>query len=267
MEKLKIYCVTNEKFNYLEKLNLNLVGVGKKKFSKKYLLCRKGKNIQHKEKNYSELTFHYWFWQNELKKMNKNQWIGFCQKRRFWINSKKNISNFIDLKKNILKKPQKKWKNYESIICKNIKVGKPKKMKLFKRGWRNLIKDPTILFNEKKQNILLHFDMHHGYGVLLKAINELEKNEERESFKKFVKEKNSFNPHIMFISKKKIINKWFEDLFKWLFRCEKIFGLKNLKGYDQERLYAYLAERYLSFWFRKNTKFLEWPWIFYEEKK
>ena len=45
------------------------------------------------------------------------------------------------------------------------------------------------------------------------------------------------------------------------------FGLKNLQGYDQQRLYAYLAERYLSFWFRKNTKYLEWPWTFYEEKK
>ena len=49
--------------------------------------------------------------------------------------------------------------------------------------------------------------------------------------------------------------------------CKAIPGLKNLKGYDQERLYAYLAERYLSFWFRRNTKFLEWPWVFYEEKK
>ena len=64
----------------------------------------------------------------------------------------------------------------------------------------------------------------------------------------------SFNPHIMFISKKKIINKWFTALFKWLFKCEKIFGFSELKGYDQERLYAYLAERYLSYWFNKYSK-------------
>ena len=71
----------------------------------------------------------------------------------------------------------------------------------------------------------------------------------------------------MFISKKKIINKWFNDLFIWLFKCEKIFGFSKLKGYDQERLYAYLAERYLSFWFRKYTNYLEWHWAFYEKKE
>ena len=27
----------------------------------------------------------------------------------------------------------------------------------------------------------------------------------------------------------------------------KVFGTKKLKGYDQERLHAYLAERYLPF--------------------
>ena len=80
-------------------------------------------------------------------------------------------------------------------------------------------------------------------------------------------EKTSFNPHIMFISKKKILRAWFRDVFQWLFKCEKVFGLKDLKGYDQERLYAYLAERYLSFWFKKYTKYLEWHWTFFEMKK
>ena len=28
------------------------------------------KNIQKKEKYYSELTFHFWFWKNKLKKYN-----------------------------------------------------------------------------------------------------------------------------------------------------------------------------------------------------
>ena len=40
-------------------------------------------------------------------------------------------------------------------------------------------------------------------------------------------------PNIMFISKKTILDKWFKDLFKWLFRCEKN-GTKKLKGYDQK---------------------------------
>ena len=139
-------------------------------------------------------------------------------------------------------------------------------MKLFKRGIRNLIKDPSILFFKKKQSIKLHFDMHHGYGVLTKAIDCMNYKDKNE-FKKFVSNNSIFNPHIMCISKKKILNKWFKDLFDWLFKCEKVFGIKNLKGYDQERLYAYLAERYLSFWFKKYTNFKEHNWIFFDVVK
>ena len=265
MNKLQIYCVTNERVKYLEDTKLVLAGVGKKKFSKNYITCLRGKNIQHKERNYSELTFHYWFWKNQLMKCKSDTWIGFCQKRRFWLKSNTKIQNFKKLEKNLILKPDKKWKKYDSIICKPIRVDNPKKMKIIKRGWRTLLKDPSVFYNSKKQTIKLHFDMHHGHDVLDKAISKLN-NKDRNQFRKFVNENTSFNPHIMFISKKKIINNWFKDLFKWLFKCEKIFGFSKLKGYDQERLYAYLAERYLSFWFRKYTKYIEWHWTFYEHK-
>ena len=94
MSKIEIFCVTNIPQKKLEALNVTLVGVGKNIFSKKYITCLKGKKIQHKEKNYSELTFHYWFWKNKLKKYDQNKWIGFCQKRRFWLIKKKK-NNFI----------------------------------------------------------------------------------------------------------------------------------------------------------------------------
>ena len=147
-DNLKLFCITNKQLNYLEDLPLILAGL-EKKFKKSYLTCLKGKNIQKKEKNYSELTFHYWFWKNYLKKFDNKTWIGFCQKRRFWTQSNKKIKNIKDLKKYILKRPDKKWKKYESIICNPIKVDSPKRMKLFKRGWKNLIKDPFIILNKK----------------------------------------------------------------------------------------------------------------------
>jgi len=103
--------------------------------------------------------------------------------------------------------------------------------------------------------------MHHGYGNLDKAINFI-KAEDKDDFSNYVNKKTSFNPHIMFIAKPVILNMWFKDLFEWLFKCEEIFGFENLKGYDTQRLYAYLAERYLSFWFKKYTKFTTWPWKF-----
>jgi len=260
-----IFCVTNSELKYLEQLPVKLVGVGKNIFSKKYISCLNGKNIQKKEKNYSELTFHYWFWKNRLKFYNSNSWIGFCQKRRFWTKSNKKIKSLTELKKNIITKAPKQWNKYESIICKPIRVDKTKKMKLIKRGLKNLIENPSIFFNEKKRSIKLHFDMHHGYGILEDSIRFL-KAQDRKEFREYVNNNRKFNPHIMFISKKHILNKWFIDLFDWLFKCEKFFGLSNLKGYDQERLYAYLAERYLSFWFKKYTKYLEWHWSFYDGK-
>ena len=265
MNKLNIFCVTNIAYDYLNNLNLKLAGVGKKKFPNNYIVCNKGNNIQKKERNYSELTFHYWFWKNRLDRYSVNEWIGFCQKRRFWIKSKIRIKSIKDLEKNILKNPPKKWEKYDSIICKAISVSNPKKMKIIKRGWKNLVKDPDIIFNKKKHSIKLHFDMHHGYGVLDEAIKLLNK-EDRSEFDDFVSKRDKFNPNIMFVAKKKILSMWFNDLFKWLFKCEKVFGLKNLKGYDQQRLYAYLAERYLSFWFKKYTNSLEWHWTFFEKK-
>ena len=57
------------------------------------------------------------------------------------------------------------WENYEAIICKPISVSGVKKMKLFKRGFKIFLKN-RILFNKNKQNLYLHFDMHHGSGNL-----------------------------------------------------------------------------------------------------
>ena len=146
-KKIKIYCVTDKVLNYFKKLPYIFAGVGKRKFPKNYLLSNKFINIHYKEKNYSELTFHYWFWKNMLKKIDKNTWIGFCQKRRFWlkkdsIQSKVNINN---LNKNIINFFPKEWNRYESVISEPIFVNNMKKMKILKRGLRSLIKDPEIL--------------------------------------------------------------------------------------------------------------------------
>ena len=262
MDGLDIYCVTNKHVNFLKKNNYKIAWVGQEKPNDDYILCNYKINIFNKEKFYSELTFHYWYWKNLLNIRDK-KWIGFCQKRRFWINPESEI-NKIDINNindHLLKYPHESWKDYESIICKPINISGAKKIKIIKRGWRTIIKDPTILYNSKKETIKFHFDMHHGHGNLDKAISLLDQND-RIDFMKFVSERNSFNPHIMMISRPEILDRWFDALFKWLEKCEEIFKPETLRGYDTTRLYAYLAERYLSYWFRKNTKYLESPWIF-----
>ena len=260
MNNLDLYCVTDKKLDFLEKLPFQLGAVGNAKFNEKYIMSNTLDNIFYKEKNYSELTFHYWFWKNKFE-LKQSNWIGFCQKRRFWINPELKLKNLNseNYKQNLLLSIDEKYKDYESIICDPIKVSGVKKIKLLKRGFKNIIKDPTIFFKRNKQTILLHFDMHHGYGNLEKAIDQLDE-ENREDFKNYVNKFDTFNPHIMFISKPEIINKWFESLFSWLEKCEKIFEFENLKDYDTGRLFAYLAERYLSYWFKKNTNFKEENW-------
>ena len=261
-KNLKIFCVTDKVLNYHKKLPYIYAGVGKALFPSNYLLSNNLININHKEKYYSELTFQYWFWKNKLDKVKKNTWIGFCQKRRFWIkkNKIKSKINIENVEKNVIYSIPKEWKEKESVICDPIYVNNVKKIKLLKRGIKSLINNPLIFFDKKKQTIKLHFDMHHGYGNLDKAINLL-CDADREEFRAYVNNNISFNPHIMFIAKVGIAENWFSSLFPWLFKCEKIFGFKTLHGYDSQRLYAYLAERYLSFWFKKYTKYIEWPYI------
>ena len=262
---LELYCVTNKPVPFIEDTNIFLAGVGKDKFSKNYILSNQGINIFDKEKYYSELTFHYWYWKNKLDLKSK-KWIGFCQKRRYWIKSesKNSTINKENIINHILLKPEEDWSRYESLICKPIQINNIKKMKLIKRGWKSIIKSPSIFFDVSKQNIKLHFDMHHGYGNLEKATNLLPK-EDVNDFLNYIENSTMLNPHIMYISKSTTLDNWFKTLFKWLSNCEEVFGFENLKGYDTGRLYAYLAERYASFWFKKYTAYKEQSWAFIDE--
>ena len=97
INKPEIFCVTNKHLKFFEKIDYNLAAVGKDKFPPKYIKCDTGENIFYKEENYSELTFHYWFWKNKLNDFSDNIWIGFCQRRRFWVKSN-NIEKNYNLK-------------------------------------------------------------------------------------------------------------------------------------------------------------------------
>jgi|TARA_A100001011_G_scaffold132458_1_gene139609 hypothetical protein len=266
MSEIKIYCVTDKVINFLSNTNYQIGWVGTETPPKNYILSNDKDNIFFKEKYYSELTFHYWFWKNLLD-TKSNDWIGFCQKRRYWI-KKKSVNLKIDetnIYENLISNIEEEWNGFNAVICSPVSLNKVKKVKMIKRGFRSLISNPAIFFDEKKQSINFHFDMHHGYGNLKKAIDVMNDND-REEFRNYVNTSYTYNPNIMFIAKPLIIDKWFTDLFSWLFECEKIFGFENLKGYDTQRLYAYLAERYLSFWFKKYSKSIEWPWTFIDFK-
>ena len=89
---MKVYCITHKPIKNLERLALIPVGVGLNQFPKNYIIDNTENNIAYKNENYGEITFHYWFWKNRLKNYLENDsvWIGFCQKRGFWLKKKKN---------------------------------------------------------------------------------------------------------------------------------------------------------------------------------
>ena len=258
-------CIHDEILPKVKKLNYIPVGLGSNDFDDDWIRDNSGDNISEKNKFYGEYTFHYWLWKNGIKDINENDWIGFCAYRRFWLNDKDNQNENLKFQDKILQNVPKIWDNYQVILGNQIYVNDIKWSKILKYGKISLIKNPKSIL-KKYRNIKFHFDMFHGNGNLDKAINVLNEND-REDFRNFVNSKKSYNQGNMFICKsRELIIKYYETIFKWLSECEKIFGF-NLNDYGKIRIYGFLAERFLPFWFKKYSKYLEWPIVFNDLRK
>lgn len=264
MTNLEMFCITinDSHLEKINKLNYSAVGLGKSIISSKFLRDNSGVNISEKNSNYGEYTFHYWLWKNGFKNL-ENKWIGFCQYRKFWSIKKINnsINDLENLKKVILRDVPENIREFESILGEPLYINGFKPIKFLKKNFSKMIKKPSLFFNKSQRNISFHFDLMHGDGNLRRAINLLGK-EDKNDFLDFVNTEVSFNPHNMFICKsKEILFDYYETIFPWLEKCEKEFGF-NLEGYGLKRIYGFLAERFMSYWFKKNTKSTTLPIIF-----
>ena len=259
-----MFCLTmrNEDLNLIKLLGYTPVGLGRNIKSEEFLRDNNQINISNKNPFYGEYTFHYWLWKNHLDKLDEG-WFGFCQYRKFWgkntlLGNNINIFDFKDIVKTDISNEDDM---YESIIGTPIHINQFKLSKFLKKNFINIIKQPSFLYNKNKRNIKFHFDLMHGNGNLEKAINLLDL-EEKKDFTYFVNNEVSFNPHNMFICKSKsLLNKYYSSIFPWLERCENEFGF-NLEGYGLKRIYGFLAERYMSYWFKKYTKYKLQPIIY-----
>ena len=270
MKNLQMFCITLEPnhYNFIKNLGYVPVGLGDKDFNNGWFRDSSGINISEKNKNYGEYTYHYWIWKNYLDKLN-DEWIGFCQYRKFWSLKEHNAKdiNFNSLNNQVLKEIPIEFNEYDSILGIPTFVNQFKSTKFIKKGLRIIIKKPFLIFNKKKRNINFHFDLMHGMNNLSKAISLLD-DKNKDDFRKFVNTEVSFNPHNMFICKsKQKLKSYYDDLFPWLEKCEKLFGFNSLKGYGKIRIYGFLAERFLSYWFQKNTKCITMPIIHYDIRK
>ena len=267
--KIFCMCLHDHHLQNLKKLNYIPVGLGKNTFSNDWLKDNTGVNISYKNSHYGEYSFYYWLWKNNLSKINNNTWIGFSGYRYHWaqsnmvpsdqLNTIINKENFRDY---ILKKVPDEWNDSEVILGEKIRINNWKFSKILKHAKKKFFLNPSN-FLKSNQNIRLHFDIFHGDGLLDKAIDVLDETD-RKDFKNFVKNEYSFNRENLFFCKSKtIIEKYFKSVFDWLEECEKIFGF-DLNGYAKTRIYAFLAERYLSFWFNKYTNPKTWPIFFFD---
>ena len=167
--------------------------------------------------------------------------------------------------KNLLSSIPYKYNKFDAFVCSPQSLEGYKLSKLIKKGKRSILKDPRIIFDKKKHTINLHFNIFHLYDGLENSIKFLNSND-KEDFLKYVRSETKFFPLSIFILKKKFFSKLCLSTFSWLKKCEKIFGF-NLNGYGKTRLYAFLAERFLSYWFKENTNYLEWPIMFHDIRK
>ena len=149
-------------------------------------------------------------------------------------------------------------------------------MKIFKSF--NIL-NKEINFNHRVGFVPTMGSLHPGHISLIKKakkksqtvlvsifINPSQFNEKKD-FLKYVNTNYSFNRENLFICRsKKLMNAYFTSVFSWLERCESVFGF-NLEGYSKTRIYAFLAERYISYWFNKYSNPLEWPIFFFDTNK
>ena len=270
MKNLRMFCISLEPnhYNFIKSLDYEPVGLGDKEFSDKWFKDKSNINISKKNRHYGEYTFHYWIWKNYLEKLGDG-WIGFSQYRKFWSlkNHEPEAISLETLNSQVLKSMPQEYENFESVLGEPFFVNQFKFMKFVKLGTKIIFKKPHLLFDKKKRNINFHFDLMHGANNLNNAINLLD-DKNRDDFRKFVNTEVSFNPHNMFICKsKELLKRYYQDLFPWLERCEKLFGFENLKGFGKIRIYTFLAERFMPYWFQKNSKSTTMPIIFYDIRK
>ena len=263
MKNISFFCLTldpsHEKI--IKSLSYIPVGLGKKNFSTKCLSDKEGKSISSKNPFYGEYTFHYWIWKNYINKI-QTKWVGFCQYRKFFLKKKIEVKHldFSDLQENIIKSISDNEDNFDCILGEKFSVENYKFSKVIKNYFFDFLKNPSAIFSKKKRTLKLHFDLYHGKNSLDTAINLLN-SEDKYDFKHFMNNQTSFNPHNMFICRTEILKKYYETIFPWLEKCEKVFGFENLNGYGMQRIYGFLAERFLSYWFNKNYKSKEYPII------
>ena len=92
----------------------------------------------------------------------------------------------------------------------------------------------------------------HGRNNLDKAIDLLD-NKIRRILENLLIARFHLIPQLVYMQVKHLLTSYYNEIFPWLKNCEKLFGFEGLKGYDLTRIYGFLAERFMSYWFKTQS--------------
>jgi hypothetical protein len=152
-------------------------------------------------------------------------------------------------------------------------IEKLKGLKAKAEGEKKKFDDPTLIDSVEQLIIGLEMGIKAGEKAekqsskfIAQAASVMNK-EQKNDFLSFIKtETELFSPYSIFILKKRKFDDLCSSLFNWIGSCENIFDINKLEGHGQIRLFDYLAERYISYWIKKNTNFKVSPFLFFDPK-
>ena len=230
MNKFDIYCLSVDEYTFFKYLPDNIIPLilNDKISSENYLNASTGINLHYLNKYYGELTGIYWVYKNNLKKYNDDDWIGFCQNRRFFLDNfyPNNHKINSDLYSKLLKRKSKIFNLSDTIMI-----------------------SPTILNNE---NIFDHFKNNHSEKLMNKFLDILD-SKNSILFRSYL-QRNYFSICNMFITKVKNFKNYCEFIFPFLEKILEYCLKENLCQNKNIRLPVFLIERFTSFWFFNYSK-------------
>lgn len=189
-------------------------------------------NIARKNRNYAELSGHYWVWKNFIPKSD-SEYIGFCHYRRFLDFGFNNTEKFPF--KPILNNDFKKiFDNYtQENILKSI------------QGYDIVLPYKYPADNNMLQQYLKHHPKK-DLDITLQVISELypDYNEDVQKFMDSYELYSCLN----FVIKKELVEEYMEWIFNILFAVERKTNWNRYSDYMQVRMPAFLAERLFNIW-------------------
>lgn len=230
----KDFCVDSDVFQPIH------VGAEFSDLQTDYLKDNTGNNISYKNKNYCELTGHYWAWKN----LSDYEYIGLCHYRRYFYSKKTLFSNGFILK-------NKADINYEELIIDehtfdHYDIILPIQRKLL---W-------SLRFDYKALHIPEDYEIiRHAVKVLYPDyLNSFD----------VVMSQNNVSLYNMFVTNKKLFDNYSVWLFSILEYIESNVVISNHP--TQARIFGFISEYLLNVYcFHNNLKIKYLPVVFVSE--